>query len=277
MSLACVDVVVVAYWSGEDLRVLLEDLPVMSRLPYELHVFDNTGNPKTLTMAWNDLAAQGRAEFLAFLNTDIRLSPGWDERLVDCLCSSSDAGVVLPKPVGHDWPELVGGGPMFSNPGAAPPPPREAMEAIAAAWESAKDVYSFGGSCDAAFYFALMRRSLWTGLKGFDERFRLYGQDHDFQRRALGRHGRLTVRSGCCPVWHRCGGCVREAGVRGEVDLGAEMRHQGVVKEAIMSGRMKEWDLLTEGDRAGVRSELTYNAMPRPARARRRRARWATG
>lgn len=258
-----IDVCVVAYRSEEDLPALEADLTLMSRCDVRLHLFDNTGNPKTLTIAWNDLAAKGDAPYIAFLNTDIRLSPAWDERLVAGIQKHDGAGVVMPEPVGHDWPVLSGKGERdFSRSSVCPTPPRDAMSTISAKFEGRTDDYSFGGACNAAFYAVLLRRDFWNVMKGFDERFRFYGQDHDFQRRMLSRHNRYAIRVRSSAVWHRCAGSTTKAAERGEVDFQNELEHHGKTKDAIGSGRMKEWDLLSEEERRAVRQNALYAKMP---------------
>jgi hypothetical protein len=75
--------------------------------------------------------------------------------------------------------------------------------------------------------------------------------------------GKAAVRVRCSPVWHRCAGSVHEAAVRGEVDFGAEMRHNGDMSHAVKSGRLREWDAMSDEERAAVRSDPRYNRMPR--------------
>jgi hypothetical protein len=258
------DVVTVAYRSGEDLEALRRDIPEMTDSPHTLKIFDNTGNPKTLTMAWNDLAMEGRAEYVAFLNTDIRLSPGWDTRLIYTLetCQVA-AGAVLPRPVGHDWPTLLDGfRTAFPRHETAPAPGPQDMAILAERSGSEKTAYVFAGEGDrASFYAVLIRRIHLADLMGFDERFRLYGQDHDFQRRLEERLALRTVRANGCPVWHRCGGSSMEAAKRGEVDFSAEMRHHGHVKGALQSGALKDWDRLSAQERRAVRLDPTFGRM----------------
>jgi hypothetical protein len=258
-----IDIVMVAYRSEADLPDVLEGLKTMSSLPHELHFHDNIGNTKTLTIAWNELASRGKAGYIVFLNTDIRLSPEWDARLVAGIERHADAGAVMPRPVGHDWQKLLDptkeAYPDFN---VAPPPTHDAMRRLADAWKDLDTDYSFGGGCNAAFYAVMIRRSAWEALKGFDERYRFYGQDHDFQRRLLSRFGKYAMGISSAPVWHRCGGSVRKAAERGEVDFNGEMRHCGAIGEATKNGSMLEWDLLTDADRLRIRSNPKYNRMP---------------
>jgi hypothetical protein len=255
-----IDIVVVGYKSGDDIHRLMGDLGTMGRRPFQLHYFDNSENSRTLTSLWNDLAWRGRGQHIAFLNTDIRISPAWDIRLIEALERDRTIGVAIPRPVGHDWTALAcpGAKPMDPTVEAIPPPP-EAMERIAAYLEPEKGTCGFA-ECNAAFYTVLMRRDLWESLKGFDERYRFYGQDHDFQRRLRARTGRLAASVYGSGVWHQCGGSVKKA--MGYVDFNDEMRQQGFVTEAIQEGILKEWDLMDDAGRAAVREDPKYNRMP---------------
>lgn len=259
------DVVMVAYRSEADLPDLLSGLKSMTFSPYKLHFYDNIGNTKTLTIAWNDLAAEGSAEYVAFLNTDIRLSPEWDARLIEALEYHADAGAVLPKPISRNWPTLVDPSALsYKDPVSASAPPQDAMRRLAELYETSENDYSFGGSCNASFYVVLVKRSTLAALKGFDERFRFYGQDHDFQRRLFGRFGKHTFIVDSAPVWHRCGGSVSKAAQHGDrFNFGAEIRHCDMLAEALKKGSQVEWDLLQEADRASVRRNPLYTRMPR--------------
>lgn len=257
------DIVMVAYRSEADLPHVYHGLQNMSALPHTLHFYDNLGNKKTLTIAWNDLAREGSADYIVFLNTDIRLSPEWDARLVAALERYPDAGAVMPKPVGHDWPKVIDPSRQpFADSSRAPAPTHEVMTQIAELYKDRRDDYSFGGSCNAAFYAVMVRRSTWMALKGFDERYRFYGQDHDFQRRLFTRFKHNTVIIANAPAWHRCGGSVQKAAERGEVDFGGEMRHCGAMNDELKADPRLEWDLLSDADRASVRSNRRYNRMP---------------
>lgn len=253
----------VAYRSEGDLPHVFEGLRTMSSLPHELYLHDNVGNTKTLTIAWNELASRGKADYIVFLNTDIRLSPEWDARLVAGIERHADAGAVMPCPVGHDWQRLVDASKKpYPDPVTAPAPTHEAMRHISDAWKRRENDYSFGGSCNAAFYAVLVRRSIWEALNGFDERLRFYGQDHDFQRRLYHRFGKYSMIIACAPVWHRCGGSVRKALEHGEVNFSVEMKHCGEISRALKSGSLLEWDLLSNSDRLKIHTDPKYNRMP---------------
>ncbi len=263
MRPGCVDVVVVGYKSGEDLECLIYDLSLMSTRPHRLFVFDNTGNPKTLTRAWNDLGMAGTSEFVAFLNTDIRISPDWDNRLARCLEERAEVGVAIGQPLGHDWPIFLDPpGKPYSTPSTAPAPTRECMTRASAKFAEDGTVYHFA-DCLAAFYAVMVKREYWMSLKGYDERFRFYGQDHDLQRR-LKADGLKTVRVRSCPIWHRCYGSTMKA--HGEVDFTNEMRHCDAMRTQVMGGVIPPWHKLSDREIAEVRANPLYNQIPRIAR-----------
>jgi len=261
MKEGSLDVVMVSYKSPEDVAAVERDLPGMTRMPYRLHYFDNSANVKTLSALWNDLGRQGEGEFVAFLNTDIRLSPGWDERLVLGLWTPPEFGVAIPRPIGHDWPTLADPkAAPYPDPWTAAAPPPNVMAMMADKYEKDPGFYVFR-ECTASFYTVLMRRCLWEEMKGFDERLRFYGQDHDFQRRLAKRKKLWAVRVNRCPVWHRCAGSVKKA--IGDVDFDAEMNHCGNYGVQIINQAIKEWDLLGEGERLSVREDPRFRSMPR--------------
>lgn len=258
--MAELDVVVVGYRSGEDWEALARDLPVMCALPFELHYFDNSENGKTLTVAWNDLARQGDAPYIAFLNTDIRISPEWDLRLSDALAKIPALGCALGNPVGHGWPTMLEPpGESFPDPAYAPAPPPEAMTTIAAKLKDNESFEHFPHR-NAAFFAVMVRRRDWEALQGFDERFRFYGQDHDFQRRIGARLDMRVSRVNRAPIWHRCGGSIKKAA--GSVNFGNELRHMGVLLKGIKEKRHVDWDRLSSEERKMVRKDLIYSRMP---------------
>jgi hypothetical protein len=255
------DVVVVTYKCPEDVDALKRDLPVMTKMPYELHLHDNSSNGNTLTQLWNSLARRGDGGFIAFLNTDIRISPCWDSRLADALIAHPELGAVMPRPVGHDWPNSADPSkPAFPlSMSIIPAPSPEAMTTIAAGVESDNSLHPFP-NCNAAFFAVMVRRKDWEALNGFDERLRFYGQDHDFQRRLRKRFNMITAKVNNSAVWHRCAGSVRQGA--GHVNFNAEMHHCGKTAGGIVCGALKEWDLLSDEERVKIGKDPLYSVMP---------------
>lgn len=239
------DIFVVTYRSEAYVKTLKEDLRTLSTLPHFLHMIDNTGNPKTLTGAWNDLWMGGQEEFSCFLNPDIRLCPGWDDRLVSCLKTHPDIAIAMGnRYFPSDRPEG---------------PSQELVSRLAL--ESPPN-FKYLGEHLEGFYAVVIRRAALVALRGFDERFRFYFQDSDFQLRCLKRLGLHTVQVEHCPIWHFGWGSTREAEARGEIDRAEESRHAERTKAVVA---LKEWQDLTDAERAAVRLDPVYGKIPRKA------------
>ena len=153
--------------------------------------------------------------------------------------------------------------PVYKDPANAPAPTPAAMAEIATKWAASRNDISFGKECNAAFYAVMIKREFWERMKGFDERFRFYGQDHDFQRRAFWREKLYSIRISSSAVWHRCAGSVRQATGRGEINIKAEMVHCGETGRSIIQGKMPHWDQISDAERAAIRLDPRYNRMPR--------------
>jgi hypothetical protein len=239
-----IDVVLVGYRSEMYLPRLREDLKSMSGLKVALHYFDNGKNSKTLSQLWNDLAADGRGEYIAIMNPDIALSPDWDMRLTRVLDHFQNVAITTPDPFG-------------SSPTADPMPSRERMREIAD--ERASD--SSITSDHLQFYLAMTRRTTWNILKGVDERMRFYMADSDIIRRANERFGLRTVRVHSCPVWHRGSASTAEAIEHKELDQKIEYDTSFAVWREVREGRWKEWHQLSDAERIAVRKHPVYSKM----------------
>lgn len=238
-----IDIVIVGYRSEEYLPRLFEDIKSTTRAPHSVHFSDNTGNPKTLSTVWNDLAARGSSPYIAVLNPDIALSPDWDIRMVRCLEKDRGTGIATADPV----------------PSSLDIPSRETMVAISKERESV-----FSTSRDPVQFFAvMMSRQVWVSLKGVDERMRFYMQDIDFIVRTWERLRKTTVRVHGCPIWHKGSASTKEATKRLEINTDLECAHGSRVFHEVRHGMLKEWDFLSENERLQVRQDPKYNTMGR--------------
>lgn len=240
-----IDIVIVTYRSEKFLPRLMEELESMSRLQHAIHLFDNTGNPKTLSRAWNDLAAAGCAPFLVFLNPDCALSPGWDSTLKAVLDRRPDAGIARPPGLHGQMPS------------------REQM--IAAERAAPDDEFQRypGTDLNMGWFCSMMRRPQFEALQGFDERLRFFGQDWDIVRRMHSRLGLGFMHANKCQMWHQDGGSRREAEARGEFSSDVEFAYFQEIWERIRTGELKDWDLLTSEERDLVREDPIYSKMAR--------------
>lgn len=239
-----VDVFIVTYRSEAYLPALLGELKATSRLSHRLRIEDNTSNRLTLTALWNDLWRGSSCEFAVFLNPDIRLSASWDERLLDCMARRPEVAVAMP----NRYLRMDG------------PPTLEKMNQLADSMgprPSHKDL----GTHLEGFYAFMVRRSALDRLKGFDERFRFYFSDSDFQLRAL-KIGMKTVQVNHCPVVHVGMVSTREAMRRGELDRDAELLHVRRTRQEMEAGRLRPWHELTDKERGSIRLDPHYNRLP---------------
>lgn len=257
-----IDVVVAALWPGEKLDVFLADVKRTARSPYTLHVLDAASGkdlPKTLSSAWNDLAAKGSGDLIAFMKTDVILSPAWDLRLAETLEVFPQVGVAIPAFFGDERPiKLVAEGPPTTlkegEPGIAE------MEAISDWAEMFTGVIYLYDECNAPFSAAIMTRALWKSLHGFDERFRVFGHDHDFQARMNKDTGQLVASVRSCPVYSRGGPASMEAIMRVYGDLGSEYAHMENVRKSLVHA--KPWHALSAEERAAVRKDPVSGRLP---------------
>jgi len=254
--MSAVDVAVVGYRPGPETARLLAEVNAITRRPHTVNYFDNTGNPKNLSAAWNDLARQGSGTFIAFLNPDIVISPGWDDRMAACLEGHPEVGAVLPSGVGGNGVFRLVNGVTYPGRYSNPPTPDE-MGAMAA-WSADKaGHYVFSATDPAPFWAVMMRRADWEALKGFDERLRFYGQDHDMQHR-LRRRGLQTVMLLSCPVFNYGSLPTRRAREAGDFDVNEEYHANGRVYPLLRDGRLPLWENLSDAERAAVRGNPAY-------------------
>lgn len=245
-----VDVVVVGHRPGAETERVLADAVPLAGLAAKLRYFDNTGNPKNLSRAWNDLAREGRAPYIAFLNSDAVPCPGWAARLSAVLSVDSGAGAVFPQPLLPPKVRFLDREFSLSE-----PPTRAEMRALAA-WASEKhpDLSPHKAHAKAGLFSVMMRRTDFEALSGFDERLRFYGQDHDIQER-LAERGLSTVRALACPFYPGRGAATRKAIDLKDIDINAEYEHCGKTLAALRSGKLNRWHLLSDAERAAVRKD----------------------
>jgi hypothetical protein len=255
------DVVVASVWPGENSASFLSDVKRTSKLKYTPHLFDvtNGASPKTLSMVWNDLAAKGKGDLIVFMKTDVILCPEWDVRLSEALEAFPQVGVAIPAFFGNERPvKLVAEGP--------PAPLKEGepgisdMKSIADYAEMFTGVIYLYEEFNAPFSAAMMQRSVWQTLGGFDERFRVFGHDHDFQSRMNQDTGQLAASVRSCPVYSKTGMASMEYILRTYSDLNSEYAHLNEARSTVMKDG--PWQKLSKEARAAVREDPKYAKLP---------------
>lgn len=155
------DFVIVSYNSTRDVGRLLLQLDMTFAHPHTVTVIDNTHNNRGFAKACNLGAQQGSGEYVAFLNPDIILCPGWADPVRNAF--------------EHD-PSLIISGPRLDD---------------GMAWP--RDVASNGITnwvCGACFF---VRRAFFVSVGGFDERFFFGYEETDLIRRAEGAGYRVET------------------------------------------------------------------------------------
>lgn len=244
-TMPTLDVFIVTYRSEAYLPALLADLKIASKVPHNLKVVDNTGNKQTLTALWNDLWRGSSAEYVAFLNPDIKVSPGWDQRLLECLEKRPEVGIALANR-------------YFNSTGH---PNLAQMTKVSGEYTNQTKYQDLGEHLEG-FYAFMTRRSFLQSVKGFDERFRFYFADSDLQLRALKSFGLKTTQVNYCLIAHIGAVSTQEADRLGEIDRQAEFSYVAETRAKMQSGALRPWHDLTDQERADIRADPAYCRMP---------------
>jgi len=200
-----VQVIIVAWNSGEDLQRVLDALERQTARDFVVTLWDNAStdgavdrlrtadnvevvrSPENLGFAAgnNRAAALSRSSWIAALNPDAFPEPEWLERLLSA-ADAYGADAVGSLQLSAERPDLLDGtGDVFSVAGLGwrggflqprTAAPREVVE-----------VFS---PCGAA---ALYRRSAFEAVGGFDERYFCYFEDVDLGARLRARGGRIVL------------------------------------------------------------------------------------
>jgi len=113
---------------------------------------------------------------------------------------------------------------------------------------------------NAPFSGAMMQRSVWQTLDGFDERFRVFGHDHDFQTRMNQDTGQVAASVRSCPIYSKAGSASMESLLRVYADLGEEYAHLSSARETVMKDG--PWHKLTKDAKALIRKDPKYSTLP---------------
>lgn len=136
---------------------------------FHLTVYDNWFRDANLSTVWNDLIERSDADTICLLNTDVVVTEGWLEKLKEGLTPKVGAiGPISNRAGGHQ------GG-------------------------HAKPVDDNIRECSMLSGFCLVfPKNVWREVGGFDEKFKLYGEDSDFCFRIRRKGYKLMTHYG---VW----------------------------------------------------------------------------
>lgn len=144
----------------------------LRRLPH-LHLIENAQNVG-YAKACNQGILAGRGEYVVILNTDIKVTRGWLNRMVQYAGSDHRIGVIGPKMI-NERGQIVGAGvtrigPVCSSRGWMLPNRNDLFGQV-------EDCYSVGGAC------YMIRREALERVGGFDENYFFYYEETDLSLR----------------------------------------------------------------------------------------------
>lgn len=250
-----IDVVIVSHRPGRETARVIEDAHALAGCDVSVNHIDNTGNPLNLSQAWNDGAAQGQHEFVAFLNNDTIPCPEWGTRMIRVLERHDSVGAIVPYPV--LGPKTLFLGREFV---VTEPPSREIMAALA---ERASEEYRDDapvkkyGAGHPGFFAVMFRRELFETLKGFDERFRFYGQDREICDR-LRLFGKVPALATACPFYGGRSIATQRAIGAKDINIKEEYAFCSLMTRLMHNGEIPRWHTMSEEERRAVREDPRY-------------------
>ena len=219
-----VSVIIINYNGLRYLQELIDSILAQTLSDYEVVFVDNASSDESLSFVharcpdWRviaqsentgfsragNLACQrAEGEFLAFLNTDIKLHPAWLQEVVAAAQADTTVAAVACKLLlYHDPTKLNGVGGMMNRLGYTWD--RGMFEVDRGQYDEPSEVlFASAGA-------ALFRRSLFLHAGGFDERFFMYHEDVDLCWRLWVLGYRIVTAPGAVAL-HHFGGSTRES------------------------------------------------------------------
>jgi GT2 family glycosyltransferase len=192
------DILVVSYHARKELAQTLASIALFSAPGYRLTVHDNTSKNYSLTWLWNSFVRRSRREFIALVNSDVFVGPGWDTEALALLESDKTIGNVSP----------VSNCPAHKTLGPIPEPNEHALEWIEKLTEGIKTSPTrFHVGTDHTLvvgHCMVFRTSVFRHVAGFDERFPFANNDWDFNQRLVkaGFKMGVALHAPCLHWWN---------------------------------------------------------------------------
>lgn len=182
------DILVVSYHAKIELAQCLSSIVLYSAPDYRLTVHDNTAVNYPLTWLWNRFAERSRSEFLAFVNSDVVVGPGWDAEAMDLM--KADGKVASASPLSN-YP------PHHGLAGIRKPDP-DALEWIPSLTETLKkNPNRFYQGIDRRLvtgHCMILRKAAFETVAGFDETWSFANNDWNMNERLV----KVGYRLGVC-------------------------------------------------------------------------------
>lgn len=173
------DILVVSYHARKELAQTLASLALFSAPGYRLTIHDNTAKNYSLTWLWNRFIERSRREFIALVNSDVVVGPGWDSEAIALLESDSTVGNVSPATNCRAHRTLA----------PIPEPNEHALEWVGKLTDGLKrSLQRFHVGTDHTLvvgHCMIMKKAVNRQIGGFDERFPFANNDWDFNQRLV--------------------------------------------------------------------------------------------
>jgi GT2 family glycosyltransferase len=182
------DILVVSYHARKELAQTLASLALFSKPGYRLTIHDNTAKNYSLTWIWNKFIERSKRDFIALVNSDVIVGPGWDSEAIALLESDNTVGNVSPV-TNCDAHRILA---------PIPEPNEHALEWIEKVTDGLKQSPKrFHTGTDHTLvvgHCMIMKRAIHRQIGGFDERFPFANNDWDFNQRLI----RSGFKMGVC-------------------------------------------------------------------------------
>lgn len=172
-----IDILVVSYHAKKELAMCLASIALYSAPDYRLTVHDNTAVNYPLTWLWNRFSERSKSEFLAFVNSDVVVGPGWDTEALALM--NSDPKVAAASPLSNYPPHH--GFAKIKNPDG------EALDWVPKLTDTLKlnqnRFYKGVNKTLVPGHCMILRRAAFKAVAGFDEQWSFANNDWDMNQR----------------------------------------------------------------------------------------------
>ena len=197
-----IDIIIVKYGLPDYEQETVEQVMRTVGVPYHLSVYDNYPLDENLSVVWNRLIKRSNADFVLLLNNDTVPRGSWADKLLEAMSDPKvgAVGSISNKAGGHQG-------------GWEKSPEDKVVECV-----------MLSGFC------VLIRKAAFDAIGGFNEAYKLYGEDSDFFRRMKKAGWTLLTHYGSY-VYHHKAQSTKIAEARGK-DVEAIKRESSALFQA---------------------------------------------
>lgn len=160
-----VEIILVKYGQPEYEKETIEQVLKHTRTPYHLTVYDNLPGDENLSAVWNRLIKRSDAEYICLLNTDTVVSPHWLNKLLNTF----------------EDPKVGAVGPVSNRAGG-----------YQGGWSKGHDGRTEANTLSG--FCLVFPKKIWEEVGGFNEKYKLYGEDSEFTSEIKARGYKLIIR-----------------------------------------------------------------------------------